>query len=168
MGQPKALVRDADGTSWLLRSVQALQDGGCSHVAVVLGAAVDEPVRLLEGTGASVIVAPDWADGMSASLRVGLGRASEADAVAVSLVDLPDVSAEVVRRVLRAPVDAGTLRRASYLGKPGHPVVFGRDHWPAVVMSATGDRGARDYLAQHDVELVECGDLATGRDVDSR
>jgi hypothetical protein len=36
-----------------------------------------------------------------------------------------------------------------------------------VIESAVGDQGARSYLAQHDVVVVECGDLATGRDVDS-
>ncbi|PWJ26687.1 molybdenum cofactor cytidylyltransferase/nicotine blue oxidoreductase [Branchiibius hedensis] len=192
MGQPKALVRDPDGTSWLLRAVQTLQDGGCSHVAVVLGAAVEEPTELLDGTGASVIVATDWADGMSASLRAGLHDLDDAaDAVVVTLVDLPDVSAAVVRRVLGGsgmslsgvgdvsglggssgvgdtnPVGVATLRRAAYQGTPGHPVVLGRHHWQPVIDSAVGDRGARDYLAQHDVELIECGDLATGRDVDS-
>lgn len=197
MGQPKALVRDPDGTSWLLRAVQALQGGGCSHVSVVLGAAVDEPTELLDGTGASVIIATEWADGMSASLRAGLHDLyGAADAVVVTLVDLPDVSAAVVRRVLGGsgkplsgvgdssgvvdvsglggppgvgtnPVGVATLRRAAYQGTPGHPVVLGREHWQPVIDSAVGDRGARDYLAQHDVELVECGDLATGRDVDS-
>jgi hypothetical protein len=47
-------------------------------------------------------------------------------------------------------------------------VLIGRDHWRGVASAATGDRGARDYLATHDVELVECGDLASGRDVDQR
>lgn len=170
MGRPKALVRDADGTSWLLRAVQVLQEGGCDRVSVVLGAAVDEPIEMLEGTGASVVVAPDWAEGMSASLQAGLRAAADgpADAVAVTLVDLPDVTAEVVRRVVRAPLDACTLRRASYRGAPGHPVVFGRDHWQSVIDSAVGDQGGRGYLARHHVELVECGDLATGLDVDSR
>ena len=42
MGRPKALVVDADGTSWLARGVEALRAGGCDEVAVVLGAAVDE------------------------------------------------------------------------------------------------------------------------------
>ena len=46
-------------------------------------------------------------------------------------------------------------------------MLLGRDHWEGVCASAAGDRGARDYLAAHDVTMVECGDLATGRDVDS-
>jgi CTP:molybdopterin cytidylyltransferase MocA len=60
------------------------------------------------------------------------------------------------------------LARAAYDGVPGHPVLIGRDHWAGVVETATGDRGARDYLAAHEVRLVECGDLASGVDVDSR
>ncbi|KYH43497.1 nucleotidyltransferase family protein [Branchiibius sp. NY16-3462-2] len=170
MGQPKALVRDDDGTSWLLRAVQVLQDGGCSHVTVVLGAAVDEPTALLEGTGARIVVAPDWSEGMSASLRAGLREigGTDGDAVVITLVDLPDVSGDVVERVTRSPVDTRTLRRAAYANRPGHPVVLGREHWQPVIESAVGDRGARDYLSHRDVELIECGDLATGRDVDSR
>jgi hypothetical protein len=47
-------------------------------------------------------------------------------------------------------------------------VLIGRDHWAGIGETAVGDRGARDYLAARDVETVECGDLATGVDVDSR
>ena len=43
----------------------------------------------------------------------------------------------------------------------------GREHWDGVLATATADRGARDHLATHDVVLVECGDLATGRDEDT-
>jgi CTP:molybdopterin cytidylyltransferase MocA len=68
--------------------------------------------------------------------------------------------------VLAREVTGRTLRRAAYDGRPGHPVLLGRDHWTGVVAAATGDQGARTYLTTHDVELVECGDLATGDDVD--
>jgi hypothetical protein len=45
-------------------------------------------------------------------------------------------------------------------------VLIGREHWAGVVASAQGDLGARAYLDANEVLLVECGDLATGRDVD--
>ncbi|CAI9417043.1 nucleotidyltransferase family protein [Nocardioides sp. T2.26MG-1] len=168
MGMPKALVRAEDGEPWLVRGVRALADGGCAQVSVVFGAAAEEALPLIEGTGASAVVAADWAEGMSASLRAGFAAAAgtDADAVVVTLVDLPDVSAAVVRRLLDPPPDARTLRRAAYAGRAGHPVVIGRDHWAGAGGLAAGDRGARDYLATHEVELVECGDLATGADVD--
>jgi len=169
MGRPKALVRGDDGELWLVRGVRALRDGGCEGVDVVLGAAAEQALPLLEGVDAGVVVAADWAAGMSASLRAGLTAATTtgADAAVVSLVDLPDVGADVVRRLLADPPGAATLRRAAYAGRPGHPVVLGREHWVAIAAQATGDHGARDYLRGHLVELVECGDLATGRDVDS-
>ena len=114
-----------------------------------------------------MVVADDWAEGMGASLRAGLDALPDgvtgAAAALVSLVDLPDVGPDVVRRVLAAATGPQVLARAAYAGEPGHPVLLGRDHWAAVAESATGDRGARDYLAAHDVTLVECGDLATGR-----
>jgi molybdenum cofactor cytidylyltransferase/nicotine blue oxidoreductase len=168
MGLPKALVRGEDGEPWLVRGVRALTDGGCTQVTVVLGAAAEEALPLVDGTGATAAVAADWEQGLSASLRAGLVAATgtDADAVVVTLVDLPDVGADVVRRLLDPAPDPATLRRATYDGRPGHPVVIGRSHWPALTATAAGDRGARDYLVAHDAEGVECGDLASGRDVD--
>jgi CTP:molybdopterin cytidylyltransferase MocA len=170
MGMPKALVREPDGEPWLVRGIGTLLDGGCTQVTVVLGAGAEEALPLIDGTGATAVVAADWEHGMSASLRAGLIAASGTDAetVVVTLVDLPDVGADVVRRLLDPAPDATTLRRATYDGRVGHPVVIGRDHWCGVLDTSAGDRGARDYLAQHPVEAVECGDLATGRDVDRR
>ncbi|MFT4287538.1 nucleotidyltransferase family protein [Nocardioides sp.] len=167
MGTPKALVRDEDGP-WLPRGVTTLRDGGCTTVTVVLGAAVAEAVELLDGLGVDTVVAHDWADGMSASLRAGLTSldADSTEAALVHLVDLPDVGPDVVRRVLGA-AGPGALARAGYQGVPGHPVLLGRDHWQGVVETATGDQGAKPYLRSHETALVECGDLATGIDVDS-
>jgi len=165
MGMPKALV---DG--WLTRSVDTLEAAGCDGVTVVLGAGADQARDLLAEAGVEVqeVVAEDWADGMGASLRAGLAALPAGpDAAVVTLVDLPDVGAEVVRRVLAAPVDRSTLRRAAYDGVPGHPVLLGHDHWAGAAASAHGDQGARDYLAAHRPELVECGDLATGADMDT-
>jgi CTP:molybdopterin cytidylyltransferase MocA len=168
MGMPKALVRGEDGVPWLTRSVEVLRAGGCAAVTVVLGAAADEAARLLDGLpGVAVVRSADWSSGMGASLAAGLASLApgDADAALVHLVDLPDVTADVVARVLAADAP---LARAAYDGRPGHPVLLGREHWAAVAESAVGDRGARAYLAAHDVVLVECGDLATGVDVDAR
>ncbi|MDT0187748.1 nucleotidyltransferase family protein [Microbacterium sp. ARD31] len=166
-GGPKALARDDDGTSWLLRSVQALRP--CAEIVVVLGAEAEQAAALLPMSVVRVR-AEDWADGMGASLRAGLEALGPTghDAALVSLVDLPDVDAAVVARLLGHGSGSDVLARAAYDGVPGHPVLLGRDHWDGVVATAVGDRGARDYLAANEVALVECGDLATGADVDAR
>lgn len=166
-GGPKALAHDRDGTSWLLRSVQALRP--CDEIVVVLGAEAGRAAARLP-MSVSRIRADDWAEGMGASLRAALEALARTDhdVALVSLVDLPDVDAAVVARLCDAATGRAVLARAAYDGVPGHPVLLGRDHWAGVIATATGDRGARDYLATHEVALVECGDLATGHDVDSR
>ncbi|WP_323100234.1 nucleotidyltransferase family protein [Intrasporangium sp. YIM S08009] len=200
MGGPKALVRRSpDEPTFVERGVEVLHAGGCRGVTVVVGAAAEEVAAIVDRLGhdVDVVRCPDWHEGMGASLRAGLGALARTahegdagiDAVLVSLVDLPDLTPEVVARVLAttggsdagtgaatgAATDAGAaaggrrsvLRRASYRGTPGHPALIGRDHWDRVIATATGDNGARDHFRTHAHELVECGDLATGRDVDT-
>jgi CTP:molybdopterin cytidylyltransferase MocA len=166
-GGPKALAR-TDGEPWVVRSARVLHDGGCERVVVVVGAARDDVVAVLDDT-VTVVDATDWAAGMGASLRAGLTAIADldADAVVVHLVDLPDVGAGVVRR-LAAGAAPDVLARADYGRGPGHPVLIGRDHWAGVRDAATADRGARDYLARHDVTGIDCSDLANGADVDER
>jgi nicotine blue oxidoreductase len=83
-------------------------------------------------------------------------------------VDTPDVGAGVVARVLARSADTG-LARATYGGRPGHPVVIAAGFWQALLGTLSGDEGARPFLAHRDdVVLVECGDLASGLDVDER
>ncbi|MGA8048434.1 MAG: nucleotidyltransferase family protein [Dermatophilaceae bacterium] len=176
MGRPKALVRDDEGRPWLHRAVDALQDGGCDHVVVVLGARAEEAQPLLDGMSVTVVIAEDWSQGMSASLRTGLRTVLDhlertprgVGAVVVTLVDLPDVDARVVERVIRqVGTDPSALGRATYGGVPGHPVLFGLDHVGGVLGTTAEDRGARDYLRERGLLLVECADLATGQDVDT-
>lgn len=176
MGTPKALLRDEAGIPFVARAIGVLLEGGCDSVMVVTGASAYEATGLLDETGwtddpaVEVVVAEDWDEGMGASLRAGLSAAlsTVASCSMVTLVDLPDVGADVVRRVLgQTPCDETALARASYDGQPGHPVLLGRDHWAGVIGSAHGDKGARDYLATNRPVPVECGDLATGRDMDS-
>jgi len=160
-----------DGPTLVETAVARVVNGGCDRVVVVVGASADEVAALVAGTGARVVRADDWDEGMGASLRAGLAHLEpgDDDLALVTLVDLPDVGAAVVSRVLAAAVGDGraALARASYDGVPGHPVAIGRDHWAAVITTARGDRGARDHLRATPHHLVECGDLATGRDLDT-
>ncbi|MBV9513510.1 MAG: nucleotidyltransferase family protein [Mycobacteriaceae bacterium] len=160
-GKPKVLVDD-----WLTVSVAALRNGGCDAVIVVLGAAV-----VPTPAGVTAVTAPDWRTGLSASVRTGLRHAEEinADYAVLHVVDAPDVGAAVVARVLqRALASRSGLARAYFGERPGHPVVMARRHFLPVIQSLSGDRGAGHYLRRvPDVDNVDCGDLATGRDHDT-
>ena len=179
-GRPKALVESSDGTSWLVNAVRSLLGGGCAPVLVVLGAAADEAEALLrrsfsDADTVRVVRSDDWRSGMAASLRSALAAATglmpEVDAAAIVTVDVPSLGSSEVRRLI-APepgaVGRDTLRQAIFSGRPGHPVVIGRAHWDALDGGATGDIGARPYLVQNGVRMIDCSDLGEGRDVDSR
>jgi CTP:molybdopterin cytidylyltransferase MocA len=161
-GMPKVL---AEQGRWLRHAVTALSAGGCDDVVVVLGAAVVEvppPAR--------AVIAEEWATGLSASVRAGLAASGHADMAVLHLVDLPDVGADVIARVVAAAAESASgVARARYGGRPGHPVVLVRAHWPALIDTLHGDEGGRSFLAARtDVLAVECGDLAAGTDVDRR
>lgn len=179
-GTPKASVVDPAGEPWLVRAALALASAGCDPVLVVLGAGAARAETLLRAAAdrferpdrLRVVYADDWADGLSSSLAAGLARL-QADAatgeniaaVAVVPVDVPDLTAATVDRLI-AEATLDTLRQADFGGRPGHPVVIGRAHWAPLRAGLTGDTGARPYLVAHGVEAVACADLGTGLDVD--
>jgi len=146
-----------------------LREGGIETVYVVVGADADE-VKAAVPPECPVIEATNWAEGMGASLRAGIatltGKHPAAEAMVVMLVDTPGVGPDVVRR-LTAAAGSVTLARASYDGKPGHPVLIGRAHWASARAGAQGDEGARGYLASAGVTLIECADVGSGDDVDT-
>src|SRR6266508_6430587 len=169
MGGPKALVRDQDGTPWVVRATRVLTAGGCDPVLVVVGAEAPAVAAVLADLPCAVVEATGWAGGMGASLRAGLtelARRPGTDAVLIAPVDVPGLSAALVRRI-GAETGRNSLARAVYDGRPGHPVLIGRDHWDGVLEHAAGDLGARAYLGAHGAAEIECSDLADGTDVDT-
>ena len=166
LGGPKALV-EVGGRTLLARGIGLLRDAGCDPVLVVVGAQADV-VRGAVGTEAEVVVAPDWAEGIGASLRAGLTalEATVATACVVALVDQPLVTAEAVRRLLGAPDDAAV---ATYDGLPRNPVLLRRAVWAEVAAFAHGDVGARAWLRRHPdrVQHVPCDDVGSAQDVDT-
>ncbi|MCK2220824.1 nucleotidyltransferase family protein [Actinomadura sp. ATCC 31491] len=159
-GTPKALVEYA-GESLLDRGVRLLAEGGCDPVVVVLGAA-DAPVR-----GALAVRNPDWATGMGSSLRAGLAALpGQATAVVVALVDQPLIRPGAVRALIAAR--AG-LAVATYAGRRRNPVLIAREHFAEVARLATGDVGARAFIAAHPelVTEVPCDGHGDPADIDT-
>ena len=163
-GMPKALVAYRGGLL-VRRATDVLADSGCAPVLVVIGAQAPQ-VRAV-APELTFVENADWDSGMGSSLRAGLAAlaGTSAEAAVVLLVDMPGVTSAAVRRVA-ALASADALATGGYGDRRGHPVLLGRDHWDGVTASATGDRGARDYLRAHDVRVVGVGDVADDFDLD--
>ncbi|WP_062386189.1 nucleotidyltransferase family protein [Demequina iriomotensis] len=168
-GAPKALARD-DAGAWLPRACGLLADAGCEPVLAILGAEAEEARHLLP-RAAHALVAHRWNEGIGESLHVALTAAQSvhAQAVLVTLVDLPALAPEAVARVAaRWTGDTGVLARAVDGDTPGHPVLIGATHLRGLLATVGGTRGAAHYLEAHHAEPVDCAGLGVAADVDTR
>src|ERR1700712_1084872 len=166
-GMPKALV-EYEGSLLVERAVRTAA-AVCDPVLVVLGAQAVDVWRTADLAGATVLANKDWETGMASSLRTGLEGLRawpvRVDAALILLVDMPGMTPAALARLADgAAPDA--LAAATYDGVRSHPVLIGRDHWAGVIETATGDEGARGYLATHETAEIDCTGLADPADLD--
>lgn len=171
MGSPKAFLR-LDGRTFLERAVTALRDGGCGRVTVVTGPADDTVAREIADAaaqlGAEVAVNPDPASEQADSLRAGLrALGGDAEAAVVLPVDVPGVTAKLVRAVIGAFRAGAAPVAQPYDGtRHGHPVLFARATWPQLLHGPLPD-GARTVIHAHAAERAEVRVPALHPDVDT-
>jgi nicotine blue oxidoreductase len=168
-GRPKAAVR-YDGVPLVERAVATLRAGGCDDVVVVLGASADDVRAVVSLDGVRVVVNDRWETGMASSLRAGLSACAGSDAALVVLVDQPDVTADVVARLIQAWATGDRPAAvAAYRGVARNPAVFGKSVWDDVCAGVAGDAGAREWLRANTslVTAVEVGDIGSFADIDT-
>lgn len=115
-----------------------------------------------------IVVAPDAAEGMGASLRTAIQALSPgSDGVFVFLGDMPRVPAGLAHDLARALVPGIDAVAPRFAGRRGHPVLFGRACFPAL-LALSGDVGARELLAGlgERLALVDSPDAGVLFDVD--
>jgi molybdenum cofactor cytidylyltransferase len=130
-------------------------------IVVVLGARADDVRAGVDLADVAVVLAEDWQEGLSASLRAGIDAIGEAEAYIVCLGDQPFITPQVIARFVG---EHGTCR-AAYAGEPGHPVRMTRG-FAHRARELRGEAGARELL--RDVRIVECGHLCSAQDIDTR
>jgi CTP:molybdopterin cytidylyltransferase MocA len=133
---------------------------------VVLGHAAEEILATVELQGALPVVCERWADGQSASVRAGIAALGDVDAAVLLLGDMPRISRAAVEAVAAADLEGVDAARATYAGRPGHPVKLGRGLLDRAG-ELTGDAGFRALLKGAAIREVEVGDLAEPADVDT-
>jgi molybdenum cofactor cytidylyltransferase len=153
-----------DGKPLLAHVVAAMAAAPLDELVVVLGARADEVRAGVDLGTARVVIAEDWMDGQSASLRHGIAAVPGAEAVVVALGDQPFLSPKAVEAVLAARGAGADAVRATYGGVPGHPIVLERTLFGAV-RELRGDEGARSLLRE--ARPVPCDGLGRPDDVDT-
>ncbi len=143
LGEPKQLVR-LGGERLLERAVRVAREAGCDPVLVVLGCGAERIAAECALGAAQVVMNEDWAEGMGASIRVGVATLPEdVDGAVVMTCDQPAVTADHLGRLIDAGGDA--VAASAYVGRGGVPAFF-RARYFAELLQLRGDAGARALL----------------------
>ena len=147
MGGVNKLLADIGGRPMVRRIAEAMAASRLARVTVVLGHEAEAVAGALEGLDVGLAVNPDFADGLSTSLRSGLDHlGGDAGAVLVALGDMPFVGREVIDALalhhMAAATPAETITLPVVGGRRGNPVVWGRAFFEEL-KAITGDTGGR-------------------------
>ena len=157
MGPINKLLADIGGKPMTAHVVDAAIESGASPVIVVTG---HEPERLEEALAernVRFIHNPDFADGLSTSLRAGLSLLdADIDGAVVCLGDMPGVSAAHIDRLIAAfdPAAGHAIIVPTFNGKRGNPVLWHRRFF-ARMSDVSGDVGARHLIGDNEDSLLE-------------
>lgn len=165
MGSPKALLR-IGGQSFLARIITTLREGGADPILVVVRETEGPQGREARAGGAVPIANPDPTPGPISSLQAGLRALPEGTpGVLFSPVDHPLFLSESVGRMIEVFLrSTPPLVAPAFGGRPGHPVVFGRELFPELLAPDLPD-GARTVVRRYLerrvlVEVPDSGILA--------
>ncbi|OBQ68503.1 4-diphosphocytidyl-2C-methyl-D-erythritol kinase [Mesorhizobium loti] len=171
MGGPNKLMALFDGKPLVRRTVERALASKASGTIVVTGHQRERVRAALPGLDVTFADNPDFADGLSTSLKAGIAYLPEDTAGAmIVLGDMPGIESDDLDRLIDAFREAGgnSVVRASHQGKRGNPVLLPRALFPAIA-HLEGDTGARHLVEAEglDVVDVEIGEGASV-DVDTR
>jgi len=118
--------------------------------------------------GVRVVHAARAKQGMGASLADGVTAIAQqpAQAVAILLGDMPWITTATLVQLAKAATEDGIVQPC-HLGRPGHPVLFGRHFWPQLC-ALDGDKGASALIARNPAAhlLIDVSDPGIYLDID--
>jgi molybdenum cofactor cytidylyltransferase len=178
MGHVNKMLALVDGQPMVARVTDAVLASAAGPVIVVTGYQAEEVGAALAGRAVTMVENPDYAAGLSTSLKRGLAALpSDADGVLVCLGDMPGVTADHIDRLIAAfdPMAGRSICVPTHAGKRGNPVLWAGRFIPEMLEIA-GDVGARhligayaDLVAEVEMEadgvLVDIDTPAALRDV---
>jgi molybdenum cofactor cytidylyltransferase len=157
MGANK-LTMMLDGKPLVRHAVDAAGAAGIQRIVVVVGHEADQVRAALSGCGVELALNPNFADGLSTSLKAGLAALpEELDGAMIFLGDMPDVGPATVARMISAfdPGRGRAIVAPRCRGRRGNPVLWGRAFFPLILERTGGDAGAMGLIRDYDEWVVE-------------
>jgi molybdenum cofactor cytidylyltransferase len=152
-GRTKQLL--AWGETTLVRHVVGTAlAAGLDPVIVVTGHKAESVASALEGQPVRRVFNPDFASGLSSSVRRGVeALPADSSAAVFLLADQPGVTPEVVRVLIQAHRETlSSIVLPMHQGKRGNPVLFDASLF-SELMNLGGDTGGRALFEKHEASI---------------
>ena len=159
-GPLNKLLATFDGKPMVATVVDAVLGSAAGPVVVVTGHQADQVRAALAGRDVTFTHNPNYADGLSTSLRQGMHAliktGGEADGTLVCLGDMPGVDAKVLGKLISAydPAEGRSICVPVFDGKRGNPVLWGSQYFAEMERMA-GDVGAKHMIGQYSDAVCE-------------
>ncbi|MFM9940165.1 MAG: NTP transferase domain-containing protein [Hyphomicrobiaceae bacterium] len=171
-GDANKLTADVGGLPMVRRTVANILHSRARPVIAVTGHQREAVGAALAGLDVRLVHNPDFAQGLSTSLKAGLAALPDGiDGVMVCLGDMPAVTAEHIDRLISgfAPKEGRAIVVPVHQGKRGNPVLFAAS-FIAEMRDAAGDIGAKHVIGHYAdaVAEVDLGSDAIFLDIDTQ
>ena len=157
MGGPNKLLENISGKPLVRIAAEQALSSRARPVVVVTGHERARVEAALEGLDVRFVHNPDYAQGLSTSVKAGLAALPpEAEAVIVCLGDMPQVTSALIDRLIAAfdPEQGALVVLPTFSGKRGNPVLWSRRFFPEL-MALEGDVGARHLIGAYPEVVTE-------------
>jgi molybdenum cofactor cytidylyltransferase len=157
MGGPNKMLADFGGKPIVRHAVEAALASRARPVIVVTGHEGDRVAAAVKGLNATRVHNPDYAEGLSTSLKVGIGALPpDTDVAVVALGDMPDVTGALIDKLAAAinPVAGALVAVPTREGRRGNPVAWSRRFFEDLA-KLEGDTGARHLIVQNNEAVIE-------------
>jgi len=167
LGQPKALLR-WKGETMVHRSARLAIEAGLSPVVIVVGDEMEQISQELSDLDVIVVQNPDWKNGQSTSLKVGLTQIPKRDgAVIFQVVDQPGLTVDLLWSLVELHRQTrAEIIQPHAIGSRANPVLFDRSTF-GNLMTITGDQGGRALFHQFNVVSLPWHDAGILIDLDT-
>ena len=147
------------GKSLIRRVVETALASLASEVIVVTGyqaELVEAEISDLRDERLRVVRNPEYREGMSSSVRVGVASASpDSEAVAILPADVAFISPRAIDEVILAYARRRPkIAVASHAGRSGHPILFDRSLIPEILGIDESTMGLKAVVRRHRREIL--------------